>query len=179
MMDDLPEPHKLILGRIPKDLEGHLSEVSCDVDAIDEQGRTALWWAAALGKVSQVKTLLRMGAAIDMRDVRGWPPITAACMYGKSEEWQSEMIELLLSRKPDLNAVDSLRRNLLHNVCWVSNIAIQCELIKEALKQGVRVDDRDSIGGTPLMSTVSDSAQDEVESGNSHSRWCRCARYRR
>lgn len=68
--DDVPLIHLAVMHQ-KKDLIGALVEIGVDVNAKDEQGRTALMKAAAKDWTVGVWALLEKGARIDLRDQKG------------------------------------------------------------------------------------------------------------
>ena len=49
-----------------------------DVNEVDSQGRTPLWWAAEMGQSDIVDTLIQAGADVDAADYLGWTALIAA-----------------------------------------------------------------------------------------------------
>lgn len=165
-MWELPEPHRIVIESSLQDLTKHLSDVPTALNLKDDSGKTALWWAARLGKVSQLRKLLASGAAVNIRDHGGWSPITAACYWKGPGRLQAEMIEQLLSQKPDLTNVDVLNFNMLHRAVRVKDRMIQRELIVESIRQSANIHHRHNSGMTPLMYMVDDSDEESFESLN-------------
>ncbi|KAH9902976.1 ankyrin repeat-containing domain protein [Cubamyces lactineus] len=50
------------------------------VNAIDEDGRTPLHWAASSGSVDIARYLIDQGADVNRGDSGGWSPLHIACM---------------------------------------------------------------------------------------------------
>ncbi len=71
-----------------------------DVNAADAAGRTALWYAAALGDTGVVDILLDQHARLDIADIDGMTPLHAAASRG-----QAAAIESLLARHADASAI--------------------------------------------------------------------------
>lgn len=69
-----------------------LINYGADVNAKDDQGRTALDWAASVGWMSIAKTLLEKGAAVNSINGLGMTPLQGAQMQG-----HSEIVQLLKS----------------------------------------------------------------------------------
>lgn len=55
----------------------------CRVDAVDERGRTALYMAAAAGRIDQMEWLLLQGADASMAASDGRTPLHAAAAAGQ------------------------------------------------------------------------------------------------
>ena len=73
-----------------------------DVNARDDEKRTALMWAAYDGYTEVVKQLLKRGAEVDARDLLD----RTALMFAASGA-NIETVRLLLAHKADTNLVDS------------------------------------------------------------------------
>jgi len=66
---------------------------------IDDKGHTALHWAAAMGEIDVVKTLIRDGASIDIQSRTGETPLMRCVMFTNIYEKQNmERIAALLIR---------------------------------------------------------------------------------
>ena len=70
-----------------------------DVNSADATGRTALWYAAALGDAGTVGILLNQQARSDIADIDGLTPLHAAASRG-----QAAVIESLLVQRADASA---------------------------------------------------------------------------
>lgn len=85
------EPAGTDSGRQSKTRLDSVSECSVDivrgglplvpVDCTDEEGNTALHFAAASGHEHLVRFLLRKGASVDSRNNYGWTPLMQAARY--------------------------------------------------------------------------------------------------
>jgi hypothetical protein len=83
-----------------------------DVNAQDESGNTALFWAAKRGNFALCKMLLVHGAHVDLANKHKQTPLHAAAMSGNIDA-----VSLLIDRGANVNARDSYRgRTPLH---WV------------------------------------------------------------
>lgn len=71
------------------------------LDAVDNDGRTALLYACSWGHLEMVKWLLEKGAQINMRDKDGRIPLHWAAGMG-----HKDVVELLLANKADLTVKD-------------------------------------------------------------------------
>jgi ankyrin repeat protein len=80
-------------------------EAGVDVNATDEQQRTALMFASFNGHTSVVKLLLEQGALLVHRDAAG----RTALMFAATGA-NAESVELLLEAGADVNAVDTGER---------------------------------------------------------------------
>ena len=88
-------------------LNHNFSEVSqllasgANVNVGDNQGKTALMWAAETGQADLVNVLIRAGANVNGRDVFGWTALISA-----SYEGRTDCVHLLLQNGADINARD-------------------------------------------------------------------------
>ncbi|MFA5250645.1 MAG: ankyrin repeat domain-containing protein, partial [Parachlamydiales bacterium] len=55
------------------------------VNAVDEKGRSALFWAAAKGHLPIVKLLIEAQASVDLADEKGQTPLAMAINNGHTE----------------------------------------------------------------------------------------------
>jgi ankyrin repeat protein len=80
-------------------LERFLSKTGIDVEAKDEAGRTALYWASDLGCDKIVQLLLDRGADVN---TQGWE--YGSALQAASYEDHDKIVQLLLDRGADVNA---------------------------------------------------------------------------
>ncbi|TPX69817.1 hypothetical protein SpCBS45565_g02175 [Spizellomyces sp. 'palustris'] len=78
-----------------------------DVDCRDEEGNTALVYAAALGCDAMVSLLLKNGASVDACDKNGWSPLFWACTNS-----QTSTARLLIEHGADKNLRSSSGRSI-------------------------------------------------------------------
>jgi ankyrin repeat protein len=87
--------------------EGKLQEVKdslndgARVDAVDEYGRTPLYWAAEKGHKEVVKMLIERGNKVDAADKNGMTPLHWAAQNG-----HKEIAGMLIAGGADVNAAD-------------------------------------------------------------------------
>lgn len=79
----------------------------------DQEGRTALHYAALNGHVDICKFLLQQGCNIDDRDVLGYTPLHRAASKG-----HVEAIELLLTSKCNVDSQDEHGNGAIHEASW-------------------------------------------------------------
>ncbi|VDI12563.1 Hypothetical predicted protein [Mytilus galloprovincialis] len=79
----------------------------------DQEGRTALHYAALNGHVDICKFLLQQGCSIDERDVLGYTPLHRAASKG-----HVEAIELLLTSKCNVDSQDEHGNGVIHESAW-------------------------------------------------------------
>lgn len=131
-----------------------LHQKSCfDVDVCDNQGRTALWWAARQGHVRVLEWLLNMGADVNARAPRIGTALHVALNYG-----HDEIALMLLDRGADINACDEQTNTALH-------IALQNGHEKMAwmlLVKGADINARDQDGQTPLHLAALQDREEKV-----------------
>lgn len=85
IISKLPLIHKIILGFLQICLKEHLRKRPDAIQAVDPFGRTALWWATAIGDLEKVQILLNYGAGVDARDYFG-RDIVCAASHGRSSQ---------------------------------------------------------------------------------------------
>ncbi|KAL9598866.1 MAG: hypothetical protein Q9219_004206 [cf. Caloplaca sp. 3 TL-2023] len=69
--------HKIVLGLLPspRSLQEELSASTSNIEVKDSEGRTPLSWAAELGDLAAVQTLLEYGAAHSSKSRNGMTPL--------------------------------------------------------------------------------------------------------
>ncbi|KAK3179767.1 hypothetical protein K4F52_008845 [Lecanicillium sp. MT-2017a] len=70
-----PSLHRIVLGIISVSLRDSLETSTCDLDAVDYQGRTALSWAAIRADDVSLRTLLEFGANPNLGALNGDRPL--------------------------------------------------------------------------------------------------------
>ncbi|ERL84740.1 hypothetical protein D910_02165 [Dendroctonus ponderosae] len=79
------------------------------IDAVDGDGQTALFHAAANGHVSIVKRLIEMGASLDRKNKENKSALHEACQGG-----HVEVTQMLLAREAAMEARDNQENTPLH-----------------------------------------------------------------
>ncbi|KAK8132239.1 hypothetical protein PG999_000412 [Apiospora kogelbergensis] len=103
-----PSLHKIVLGIVDADLETQLELSIVDINATDNQGRTALLWAAIRGDVPVIQTLIRFGA--DQRPaLNGSTPLHYAV-----QAHTPDAIQVLLDHGADVAAKNAWNVTPLH-----------------------------------------------------------------
>lgn len=168
-------------------LQSLLREGELSVNSLDRERRTALHWAAKLGKLEAARILVRAGADLNAVDPEGDTPLILA-----AEEGHSSLITLLLEQgartailnkrktsaflaagrrgdvatvtllleryQADANQADENEFTLLHRAASHSNP----ELARVLLKHGANPNACRSESITPLYEATSDGAVDVV-----------------
>ncbi|KAJ8377547.1 hypothetical protein AAFF_G00256110 [Aldrovandia affinis] len=78
------------------------------VDSTDEEGNTALQFAAASGHEKLVRFLLRKGASVDSRNNYGWTPLMQAARFG-----HLNVAQILLENGAEINGRNRLGASVL------------------------------------------------------------------
>ena len=116
--------------------------VDLDVDAIDENGDTKLFWAVVEGRTGYVKPLVAAGASIEAGDKESNTALILAAIYG-----HIKCVKFLLSFGADKEA-----RNKDGNTALISAASWgHTACVKALLDAGVRRDVGDNQGHTALM----------------------------
>lgn len=113
-----------------KDLIRFLIAAKADVNARDNNGRTALSFAAEQGNNSVTEELIRNGANIDLADNEGKTPLMWAC-----EKGHPKMIQLLLQRKADVQAKNKDNKTAAMLVQELAERYKQCQIALEGDKK--------------------------------------------
>lgn len=82
---------------------------------IDNQGHTALHWAAAMGDLDIVKDLLHRRADIKVRNIRGETPLIRACLFENCYEKET-MPEVLRYLRHTITIPDNYGGTVFHHV---------------------------------------------------------------
>ena len=147
-IDDLPNLVKIVLGLLIVDLQAYLNGVPREINNTDDDGCTALWWAAARNDAYSVEILLRCGADAAIPNAFGQTVIAAAC-FGDAD---NVILQMLLGHQ-DLKVSDWCRYGCtaLHWATWLSNCVMREQLIATACDQGLSSNHVDQFGETSLM----------------------------
>jgi len=122
-----------------------LIEHHADVKAKDSSGRTALHEAVRrrFGQGDSTTLLLDHGAEINARDQLGNTPLQLA--------GSAEQIEILVARGADPHARDNNGETALHRIAKSPmNLLSDLDVLADLCSYGLRPDDRDQSGATPL-----------------------------
>ncbi|XP_030625635.1 ankyrin repeat and SAM domain-containing protein 6 isoform X2 [Chanos chanos] len=106
------------------------------VDCTDEEGNTALQFAAASGHENLVRFLLRKGASVDSRNNYGWTPLMQAARFG-----HLNVAHILLENGAELNG----RNRMGASVLSMAARGGHAHVVKLLLENGAFVDDFDHL----------------------------------
>ncbi|MDI6727892.1 MAG: ankyrin repeat domain-containing protein [Thermodesulfovibrionales bacterium] len=104
-------------GNIKKIIE--LLDKGADINAKDNNGWTALIWAAREGKTDAINFLINNGADVYVKDNMGWTALMRAVTNG-----HTSAIELLISKGVDVNARANDGWTALTEAAWYGHISV-------------------------------------------------------
>ena len=104
-----------------------------DVDrTIDDQGHTALHWAAAMGDIDLVEFFLQRGAKRDARNARGETPLIRSVLF--TNNFEKKTMPTLVHRLRDtLEIEDWHGGNVLHHIAMTLNSSTKKKCAREYL----------------------------------------------
>lgn len=144
------------------------------IDIQDENGDTALSWAANFSSERVLSTLILAGAGLDIANAKGESPLFTACRRNKllhaqalmeagadtdspdhegrrplflAAETKSSLLSVLLDKGADVSARSLDGRTSLHQACQAGIV----DNVEVLLLAGAELDARDGAGVTPLM----------------------------
>ncbi|XP_033854195.3 ankyrin repeat and SAM domain-containing protein 6-like [Acipenser ruthenus] len=106
------------------------------VDCTDEEGNTALQFAAASGHENVVRFLLRKGASVDSRNHYGWTPLMQAARFG-----HLSVAHMLLENGAEINAKNRIGASVLTMASRGGHVSVA----KLLMESGAFVDDYDHL----------------------------------
>ncbi|KAI9843490.1 MAG: hypothetical protein M1838_002608 [Thelocarpon superellum] len=115
--------------------------------AIDEQGHTALHWAAAMGDIAVVRELLNRGATLAKPSSNGETPLMRAVLFTNNYEKSSmpKLIHLLLDT---VEATDYFGSTVFHHIAATTSTRSKflcaryyCDIIANRLSENLSGDD--------------------------------------
>eukprot|EP00961_Rhodomonas_salina_P141332 1902813-Rhodomonas_salina.1 len=80
------------------DAVGRLIEAKCDVNEVDKDGRTPVYYAAEKGQTEAVRRLLAAGCEVEKEDKSGSTPLFAAAFHG-----HTAAVSLLIEAKCEVD----------------------------------------------------------------------------
>ncbi|CAE7205324.1 unnamed protein product [Symbiodinium sp. CCMP2592] len=120
-------------------------QAASDIDEQDEEGRTALMWAAGKADVEIVKAILLAGADVNLQSKAGWTALMVAAKYG-----QPGIVEAILKHKPDLDLQEKTGWTALMSAARYG----KPETVEAMLKHKPDLDLQNKIGSTALAVAV-------------------------
>ncbi len=114
--------------------------------ALDQEGWTALMFAAQDGLTEAIKTLVQAGAMLETKNNKGNTPLLLAALNG-----HSEAVKALIQAGAKLDATDKDGFTPLMVAAYNGHT----ETIKTLLQAGAKIDAKDNLGWTPLMLAAS------------------------
>uniref|UniRef100_A0A3B3R7C1 Ankyrin repeat and sterile alpha motif domain containing 6 n=1 Tax=Paramormyrops kingsleyae TaxID=1676925 RepID=A0A3B3R7C1_9TELE len=106
------------------------------VDCTDEEGNTALQFAAASGHEVLVRFLLRKGASVDSHNHYGWTPLMQAARFG-----HLNVAHILLENGAEINSKNRMGASLL----TMAARGGRTNMVKLLMESGAFVDDYDHL----------------------------------
>ncbi|MCJ1306817.1 hypothetical protein MMC25_000460, partial [Agyrium rufum] len=99
---------------------------------IDSQNHTPLHWAAAMGEPDIIVDLIRLGAQLGARNVRGETPLMRAGSFANCYEKGifPKIVKILL---PTITQQDDFGGTILHHICQSANSASKTERARHYL----------------------------------------------
>ena len=120
-----------------------LAEQGLDVNIRDDEGWTALHYAAGCDQLESVRTLLRLGGRKSMTKVVG---NAGSPLHQAVEKGHKNIVSLLLNEGCPINVMDSEGRSVLHGAAQVGQI----HMIEMLAERGLDVNISDDEGWTAL-----------------------------
>ncbi|GAG25792.1 unnamed protein product, partial [marine sediment metagenome] len=118
------------------------------VDFRDENGHTALWWAACEGDLSRVKKLVKHGANINTLDNGLWTPLHIAAAYDKDDSYEPlEVVHFLVEKGATIDALTDNGFTPLYEAVSVGNFTIARFLIS----RGANINFINPLNGTSIL----------------------------
>ncbi len=146
---------------------------------VDSTGWTALHFAAAQGKLEQIRSLLDKGSALEARNDKGRTPLYVAAIAGKveavrhllgrgadvnakngdvgftalhiaAEYHHPPVVKLLLESSANVNAINVWDQTPLHQAAWQAWHK-DSAIASILLDHGAAIDAKDNHGWTPLL----------------------------
>ncbi|XP_061095588.1 ankyrin repeat and SAM domain-containing protein 6-like [Conger conger] len=106
------------------------------VDCTDEEGNTALQFAAANGHENIVRFLLRKGASVDSRNNYGWTPLMQAARFG-----HMNVAQIFLENGAEINGKNRMGASVLTMAARGGHTG----MVKLLMESGAFVDDYDHL----------------------------------
>ncbi|KAI1869896.1 uncharacterized protein JN550_005486 [Neoarthrinium moseri] len=124
-----------------------------NVDTIDDNGRTALSWAASNGQEGVVHLLIESGADLEVKDNDGQTPLSWVASNG-----QEGVVHLLIESGADLEVKDNDGQTPLS---WAASYG-QEGVVRLLIESGADLEAKDNDGQTPLSWAASNGQEGVV-----------------
>jgi ankyrin repeat protein len=122
-----------------------------NIDALDQDGNSALWLATRFSKIDVVLRLLDANADVDLPNNQGWTPLHCSTFCG-NEAKDVAIVEAILDAGADPNAVEpTYGETPLHYAVKATNSP---EMVKLLIDAGADVNATSTSGDTPLQFAV-------------------------
>ena len=143
--------HRIVLNLLPapRDLTQELSNSTRIIDVADSEGRTPLSWAAEVGNVQAVETLLEYGASTSTKSVIGMTPLHFAARGPNSTS-----MAILLKRGASASAKNKWDQGPLSIAAYFQNDPSFFRLL---LDHGADINEKDCNGSTPMRCTFTNN----------------------
>ena len=138
--------HKTVLGMVGLGLEDQLKASTSTINCVDNNGRTAISWAAARGDVAAIKVLLRYGADANMYSLSRMVPLHFAARARTCDP-----IRALLRGGAEVDFRSDCFQTALHHAAAYQDDESYIECLVEA---GADINARDADGYSPLIWTA-------------------------
>jgi ankyrin repeat protein len=141
-----PILHQIVMGLVDADLEAQLRVSTAEIDSVDQQGLTALSWAATTGDIDSVETLLRHSANPNLVAFNG-----DTALHYAVRTVNPGCIEPLIRYKADVDAQNAWAVTPLH---YATMNRDDLQHVIPLVESNAKVDLVDQHGRTPLFRAV-------------------------
>ncbi|KAK3682979.1 ankyrin repeat-containing domain protein, partial [Podospora appendiculata] len=137
--------HDSIRGTLEMRLEDAIATCPSHLNALDERGLAPLHWAIIMDNLEAVHSLMRHGAAID---IRSGPSKMAPLHYAASTYFTTAAITVLLKYGAHVDARDSMGQTALHLATY------NVEKVRILLNAGATPNSTNNNGESPLYGCI-------------------------
>lgn len=143
LLCNLTQVHKELLmaaknGNVEKFREIQKNNSQLNVNFKNEDGRTALFLAAADGHVGMVQELLNASADVNIKDNWLETPLTVTCFYARN----ATIVEMLLNANADINNKNVWGNTaLFNNISWGLSDGSKSDIVTLLIERGVNVNE--------------------------------------
>jgi len=132
-----------------------LIEEKPPLDAVDDEGRTALILACSENITDVALRLIALGADVNIQDGRGW-----SALMRVSHRRNLKVVQALLKAGADANAFDD--RDKKHSLSWACLEKHAFDVAQALLADGANINHADKDGCTALMEAVTLAEMDTI-----------------